>query len=244
MREIRLLWSQFLRAAFTRWDVLLPLMFTNVLALIIFSFGFKHVVGVEFAVSLSIGWIALSMVTIGVTSTIVMTIDLTLTQLHYLLSLPVSLRTILIGKLGSVVVLALCAAAVVLACGQFLLLHTTGGNLVLLLVVLVLQAWTLIGMLSGLAALIQDLSKLAVWTNFAMGALQFISVVYFPIEIFPAYVRPLLYLNPLTYAINFSRVLLIRGEIDFISLGILIGWSIVWPILGYYALKRRIERTR
>lgn len=224
--------------------MILPLIFTNVLALSVFSFGFSRVAGAEFAVALSIGWIALSMVTIGVASTIVMTIDLTVTQMNYLLSLPVSLRSILIGKLGSVVVLSLCASAVVLACGQFLLLHTTGRNLVLLLVVLVLQAWTLIGMLSGLASLIQDLSKLAVWTNFVIGALQFISVVYFPIEVFPIYVRPLLYLNPLTYAINFSRALLIRGEIDFISLGILIGWSIVWPILGYYGLKRRIERAR
>lgn len=244
MREIYLLWSQFLRKAFTNWGVIIPLLFANVLALIVFSFGFKRVVGAEFAVSLAIGWIALSMVTIGVSSTIVMTIDLTFTEMRYLLSLPVSIRAILFGKLGSVALLSLCASIVVLTFGQLLLLHTTGGRLILLLIVLALQAWTLIGMLSVVAAMIQDLSKLAIWTNFIIGALQYISVVFFPIEIFPVFVRPLLYLNPLTYAINFTRALLVRGEIDLISLGILTGWSIVWPILGYYGLKRRIERAR
>jgi len=244
MREIRLLWSQFLRAAFTNWAVTLPLIVGNVLALIVFSFGFRLVVGVEFAVSLSLGWIAVSMVTIGVAATIVMTVDLNFIQMRYLLSLPVSLRAILIGKLGSVVLFSLCASAIILILGQFLLLHATLGQLVLLFIALVLQAWTLIGMLSVVAALIRDISKLAIWTNFIIGALQTINVVFFPIEIFPVFVRPLLYLNPLTYAINFSRALLLRGEIDLIQLGILTGWSIVWPILGYYALKRGIERTR
>jgi len=244
VREIRLLWSQFLRATFTKWGVILPLIFSNLLALIVFSFGFKHLVGEGFALSLSIGWIALSMVTIGVSATIVMTIDLTVSQIHYLLSLPVSLRAILIGKIGSVVALAICASLVVLLCGQLLLLHTTGERLLLLFIALILQALTLIGMLSTAAALVRDLTKLAILTNFLIGALQYASVVYFPIASFPVYVRPILYLNPLTYAINFSRTLLMRGEIDLIPLGILAGWSIFWSILGYHRLKRRIERSR
>lgn len=244
MREIRLLWSQFLRATFTNWGIVLPLIFTNLLALIVFSFGFKHVVGEEFALSLSIGWIALSMVSIGVGATIVMTVDLTVTQVHYLLSLPASLRSILIGKIGSVVALAVCASLVILLCGQFLLLHATAAQLAFLFIALVLQAVTLIGMLSTLATLTRDITKLAVLTNFFVGAIQFASVVFFPIEIFPVYLRPILHLNPLTYAINFSRTLLVRGEIDLIPLGILAGWSIFWSIMGYHGLKRRIEQLR
>jgi len=244
MRAVRLLWGGFLYEAFTKWEVNLPLMFSNVLGLAVFAFGFRQAVGVEFAANLSVGWIALSMVTIGVSSTIVMTIDLTITQMQYLLSLPVSLRAILIGKIGSVVVLAVCASLVVLAVGQLVLLQTTLANLGFLFLVLVLQACTLIGILSSVAALVNDLTKLAVLTNFIISALQFVSVVYFPMEIFPVYVRPLLYLNPLTYAINFSRALLMGGRVDLLSLGILAGWSVVWPIMGYYGLKKRIEQAR
>jgi ABC-type polysaccharide/polyol phosphate export permease len=219
-------------------------MFSNLLALTVFSFGFRRLVGEGFALNLSIGWIALSMVTIGVGATIVMTIDLTVSQIHYLLSLPVSLRSILIGKIGSVVALATCASFVVLLCGQFLLLHTTAERLLLLFVALILQALTLVGMLSTTTVLVRDLTKLAVLTNFLIGVLQYASVVYFPIASFPIYVRPILYLNPLTYAINFSRTLLVRGEIDLIPLAILAGWSIFWTILGYRGLERRIERAR
>lgn len=244
MREVRLLWIYFLREAFTKWEVNLPLIFANVLGLAVFAFGFRQAVGLAFAANISIGWIALSMVTIGVSSTIVMTIDLTVTQIHYLLSLPVSLRTILIGKIGSVVLLSSCASLIVLAFGQVILLQTTATILLLLFIVLVLQAWTLIGMLSAVAALVNDLTKLAVLTNLIVSSLQFVSVVYFPMEIFPRYVRPLLYLNPLTYAINFSRALLIGGQVDLLSLLILAGMSVVWPVLGYCGLKWRIEQTR
>jgi lipopolysaccharide transport system permease protein len=133
---------------------------------------------------------------------------------------------------------------VVLLCGQFLLLHTTAERLLLLFVALILQALTLVGMLSTTTVLVRDLTKLAVLTNFLIGVLQYASVVYFPIASFPIYVRPILYLNPLTYAINFSRTLLVRGEIDLIPLAILAGWSIFWTILGYRGLERRIERAR
>lgn len=244
MREVRLLWGQFLHEALTKWEVTIPLVFSNVLGLVMFSFGFRHAVGGDFAANMAVGWIALSMVTIGVSATIVMTIDLTVTQLHYLLSLPVSLNTILVGKMGSVGVLALLASAVVLAVGQFVLLRTTVFNLLLLFVVLILQAGSLIGMLSAVAAFVNNISKLAVVTNFVISFLQFVSVVYFPMEIFPVYVRPILYLNPLTYAINFSRALLMQGEVDPVSVLVLVGLSSAWSMIGYICLKRRVELLR
>jgi ABC-type polysaccharide/polyol phosphate export permease len=91
---------------------------------------------------------------------------------------------------------------------------------------------------------VRSLPRLAILTNFLIAALHYVSVVYFPIDVLPIYVRPLLYLNPLTYAINFSRGILLRGDVNLAPLGALIGWCCVWSMLGYLGLRRRIQRLR
>lgn len=245
MRATVLLWQIFLREAFTRWELLLPFAINQLLALWVFSWGFQRVAGAEYAQMLVIGWIGFAMVTVGVISSIMLTVDLSLQKIRYWLSLPVAPGAIVLGKLLSSSVLCVAASLFTLALGQLFLLRLSLFQMLWVLVILVLQGFTLVGLLASISIFIRDITKIGVIVSLIIGVLQYLSVVYFPIEIFPVPVRALIYLNPLTYAINFIRALVLSSRFDWVSLAILAGLSIAWLGVGWGVLQRRaLHRER
>lgn len=239
MRATALLWYVFLKEAFTRWELLLPFAVNQLLALWVFSWGFQRVAGLEYAQMLVIGWIGFAMVTIGVISSITLTVDLSLQKIRYWLSLPVAPGAIVLGKLLSSSLLCVAASLFTLGLGQLFLLRLSISQILWVLMVLTLQGFTLVGVLASISIFIRDITKIGVIVSLIIGILQYLSVVYFPIEIFPAPVRVMVYLNPLTYAINFIRALVLFGQLDWVSLVVLAGLSIVWLGVGWGALHRK-----
>lgn len=235
-----LLWRIFLKESFSRWELLVPFTVNQLLALWVFSWGFQKVAGLEYAQTLAIGWIGFSMVTIGVISSVTLTIDLSLQKIRYWLSLPVSPGAIVLGKLLSAGALSIVASLFTLALGRALLLQINPTQTLWVLLALVLQGLTLIGLLASISVFIRDITKIGVIVSLIVGALQYLSVIYFPIEIFPSYVRALIYLNPLTYAINFIRSLLLAEQFDLLPLVILIVLSALWLTVGWAVLQSKV----
>jgi len=245
MHATLLLWWVFIREAFSRWELLLPFAVNQLLALWVFTWGFQKIAGSVYAQTLAIGWIGFAMVTIAVISSVTLTIDLSLQKIRYWLSLPVTPGAIVLGKLLSAVALSVVASLFTLGLGRVLLLKLDLSQTLWILAALVLQGFTLVGLLASLSIFIRDITKIGVIVSLVVGALQYLSVVYFPIEIFPAYVRALIYLNPLTYAINFIRSLLLSNRFDLLSLAMLMVLSVGWLAVGWTVLlKRVIHRDR
>jgi len=240
MQATLLLWWIFLKEAFTRWELLLPFVINQMLALWIFSWGFQKVAGLEYAQTLAIGWVGFAMVTIAVISGVTLTIDLSLQKIRYWLSLPVSPGAIVLGKLLSAGALSVVASLFTLALGRALLLQIEPFEALWVLLTLVLQGFTLVGLLASISVFIRDITKIGVIISLIVGALQYLSVVYFPIEIFPIYVRGLIYLNPLTYAINFIRALLLSDRLDLLPLAVLSLLSVGWLLVGWAVLQRKV----
>jgi ABC-2 type transport system permease protein len=240
MQATLLLWRIFLKEAFTRWELLLPFAVNQLLALWVFTWGFQKIAGSEYAQTLAIGWIGFAMVTIAVISSVTLTLDLSLQKIRYWLSLPVTPGAIVLGKLLSAVALSVVASLFTLGLGRILLLKLDLPQTVWVLTALVLQGFTLVGLLASISVFIRDITKIGVIVSLVVGALQYLSVVYFPIEIFPTYVRWLIYLNPLTYAINFIRALLLANRFDLLSLTILMVLSVSWLTVGWAVLQRKV----
>ncbi|MCS7197178.1 MAG: ABC transporter permease [Candidatus Bipolaricaulota bacterium] len=239
MRATVLLWQVFLKEAFTRWELLLPFVVNQLLALWVFSWGFQRVAGAEYAQVLVIGWIGFAMVTIGVISSITLTIDLSLQKIRYWLSLPVAPGAIVLGKLLSASILCVAASLFTLGLGQLFLLRLNPSQTLWVLAALILQGFTLVGFLASISIFIRDITKIGVIVSLIIGILQYLSVVYFPIEVFPTPVRAVIYLNPLTYAITFIRALVLSGQFDWISLAVLAGLSVAWLGVGWGVLQRK-----
>ena len=240
MRATVLLWQLFLKEAFTRWEVLLPFAVNQLLALWVFSWGFQRVAGAEYAQLLVIGWVGFAMVTIGVISSITLTVDLSLHKIRYWLSLPIAPGAIVLGKLLSASVLCLVASLFTLGLGQLFLLRLSIAEIPWVLVALILQGSAIVGLFASLSIFIRDITKIGMIVSLIIGVLQYLSVVYFPIEIFPTPVRALIYLNPLTYAITFIRTLVLSNQFDWVSLAVLVGLGIAWLGAGWGLLHRKV----
>lgn len=240
MQATLLLWWIFLKEAFTRWELLLPFAVNQLLALWVFTLGFQKIAGSEYAQTLAIGWIGFAMVTTAVISSVTLTIDLSMQKIRYWLSLPVAPGAIVLGKLLSAVALSVVASLFTLSLGRVLLLKLDLSQTLWILTALVLQGFTLVGLLASISIFIRDITKIGVIVSLVVGALQYLSVVYFPIEIFPAYLRVLIYLNPLTYAINFIRALVLADRLDLLPLTILVILSVSWLTVGWAALQRKV----
>jgi len=240
MQATLLLWQVFLRGAFSRWELLLPFAVNQILALWIFSWGFPKVADLEYAQVLAIGWIGFAMVTIGVISSVTLTIDLSVQTIRYWLSLPVTPGAIVLGKLLSTSALCIAASLFTLTLGRVLILQLTVAQALWVLVVLILQSFTLVGLLTSISVFIRDITKIGVIVSLIVGILQYLSVVFFPIEIFPPYLKVLIHLNPLTHAINFTRALVVLNRFDPLPLSVLAVLSIGWLTVGWAVLRRKV----
>lgn len=76
-------------------------------------------------------------------------------------------------------------------------------------------------------------------TTVVTTVLGFLSPVFYPLSALPANVQPLLYLNPLTWVIENTRMVLIQGQAPVaweVAVANLVGWCVC--ILGYACFNR------
>jgi ABC-2 type transport system permease protein len=123
---------------------------------------------------------------------------------------PVSRISIVLGRTSGGVTTAIMQAVIILISGILLGMSVPSlSGLLLSVVFMIMIAATFIGLGLAFASKMEDMSGFSLIMNFLIFPLFFLSGALFPIDRFPAVVRTLAYLNPLTYGVDGLRYSLI-----------------------------------
>ncbi len=123
---------------------------------------------------------------------------------------PVSRIAIVLGRTAGGLTTGILQAVIILVSG--ILLGMTMPSLagfLLSLVFMILIAATFIGLGLAFASKMEDMSGFSLIMNFLIFPLFFLSGALFPLDRFPAAIKTLAYLNPLTYGVDGLRYSLI-----------------------------------
>lgn len=94
----------------------------------------------------------------------------------------------------------------------------------------------LVWMLSALGVYLKDLAQII---PIMVTVLMFMSPVFYPAEALPEQIRPIMYMNPLTPAIETLRAVLFEGRLpSLIAYGVALFVSIAFATLGFFIFKR------
>jgi ABC-2 type transport system permease protein len=126
--------------------------------------------------------------------------------LRLLLSSPHHPRTVLLGKSLAALVIGVVQALIVLGvAAPFVDLgwqHGIVGGLAIALLTVVLLNLMLTGLAQALATRVQSMQGFHLVMNLALFPLLFFSGAFFPVDGLPMWMKVLVYLNPLTYAVD------------------------------------------
>jgi len=133
--------------------------------------------------------------------------------LSKLLALPISRASIVIGKMLSVAIRTSLQLVIVLLVAFFLGVRSATGvwGIPLLLLIAVLLTFAFAGISLTVGALVKQPETFWAVVNFLTVPVLFTSSALFPLEFVPSWLRTIAYLNPVTYAIDAIRALMIGG---------------------------------
>ena len=139
---------------------------------------------------------------------------------------PVSRIAIVLGRTAGGLTTGILQAIIILLSGILLGMKVPSlEGFLLSLVFMILIAATFIGLGLAFASKMEDMSGFSLIMNFLIFPLFFLSGALFPLERFPAAIKVLAYVNPLTYGVDGLRYCLIGVSAfspvtDFAVLGI------------------------
>ena len=133
--------------------------------------------------------------------------------LSKLLALPISRASIVVGKMLSIAMRTAFQLLVVLLVAFVLGVRSAAGvwGIALLLFIAVLLTFAFSGISLTVGALVKQPETFWAVVNFLTVPLLFTSSALFPLEFVPGWLRSIAYLNPVTYAIDSMRALMIGG---------------------------------
>jgi ABC-2 type transport system permease protein len=133
--------------------------------------------------------------------------------LSKLLALPISRSSIVVGKMLSVAIRTAFQMLIVLAVAFGVGVRSVTGmwSVPVLLMIATLLTFAFSGISVAVGALVKQPETFWAVVNFLTVPLLFMSSALFPVEFMPGWLRTLARLNPVTYAINPMRTLMIQG---------------------------------
>ena len=133
--------------------------------------------------------------------------------LSKLLALPISRASIVVGKMLSVALRTAFQLLIVLLVAFLLGVRPAAGvaGIPVMLLIAVLLTFAFSGISITVGALVKQPDTFWAVVNFITLPLLFTSSALFPLEFVPGWLRAIAYLNPVTYAIDSMRALMISG---------------------------------
>lgn len=132
-----------------------------------------------------------------------------------------------------------CISFLVLFLAHLVIVQVVHWQLLLLpflLVPFVLFLLGLVWIISALGVYLKDLSQII---PILVTVLMFMSPVFYPAEALPEQIRPIMYMNPLTPAIETLRAVLFHGELpSALSYGVSFFVSVLFAMLGFVIFNR------
>ncbi len=157
-----------------------------------------------------------------------------------LLSLSLKVSTLVSVKLLSGIFLGLIVASITMSIALVWLSPSALDDIWLYIMILVTQAFALAGLMVTASFWVENPSNLSIISVLLGGLLQYASTVFLPLSLVPHWLRPLLFLNPVTLTAELLRDL---PTINFQFLSLLCLSAVVWFALGSYLLRRRVRAT-
>jgi len=133
--------------------------------------------------------------------------------LSKLLALPISRASIVVGKMLSVAIRTALQIVIVLAVAFLIGVRSVTGiaGLPLVIFIAILLTFAFSGISLTVGALVKQPETFWAVVNFLTVPMLFMSSALFPLEFMPSWLRLLGRLNPVTYAIDPIRMLMIEG---------------------------------
>jgi ABC-2 type transport system permease protein len=166
--------------------------------------------------------------------------------LRMLMAAPISRNSIILGKVFSGVIQSIASGVVALIVAVLMGVQLKTGALgfVMVVVLMFLAGFGFIGMSTAIGSRIVHLEHFMVVMQIIIMPMWFLSGGLYPLESMPWWMRPIAQINPLTYATEATRDVMIRGIVWKtlgLDLAILVGFSISMFVLGSLSFKRTIE---
>ncbi len=173
-------------------------------------------------------------------------LDREIGTLKMLMAAPIDKMAIVLGKISAGATQAVFSGAIALGIAIAIGVQIKTGflGLFLVFVMLTLVAFGFIGMTVALAARIRTLESFMMAVQTIVMPVWFLSGSLYPIETIPDWLKPLAIFNPLTYATDAVRSLMLRGVVwstlafDF---GVMIAFSLIMVFIGTRMFKRTLE---
>lgn len=242
-----MLWRLF-RVEFVRalrnWQTYLPSVLGGTLALFFLTFGFSRAAGADLSRIVGSGWLMFATVSsaLGLAATAIL--DLGFARAPYYLGLPVSAGWVVAIRLAVGTAVA-GVATTALALVALVLGVIPAEKLPWVVVLVMFQALGITGLVLLPSYWLRDLTGFALVASVLISALQYASPVFFPMDVFPVWSVPLLYLNPLTPTVNLIRASA-AAPLDIVAVLLAagayggIGWAILRGHLTRHAMRLRV----
>jgi len=161
-----------------------------------------------------------------------------------LLLAPLSLQSILFGKIIGGVVFGFLISSIFLI-GSILFLEIPALNIIFLLLSLILSAFVFSVFGTLVSVYVKEIFDAMTLANFFRFPMIFLCGVFIPVSSLPSFLQPVAYVFPLTYSVDLIRFF-VTGTYDvvhpLISAFILIIYSMILFYLSVFVLKKRLDQ--
>jgi ABC-2 type transport system permease protein len=165
--------------------------------------------------------------------------------LNKLLSTPASRSAIILGKALSAGVRGIFQAIAVIVLALILRVHLIMNPLsiigIFVIIILVSMCFSCVSM--AIASLVKTRERMMGFGQVMTMPLFFASSAIYPLSIMPAWIKPIAYINPLTYVVDAMRDLLATGNLHSLPLDFLViaAATVLFLVLASLGLKRMVS---
>jgi ABC-2 type transport system permease protein len=165
--------------------------------------------------------------------------------LNKLLSTPASRSSIILGKAFSAGVRGIFQAIAVIVLALILRIHLIMNPLsilgVFIIIVMVSMCFACLSM--AIASLVKTRERMMGFGQVMTMPLFFASSAIYPLNLMPAWIKPIAYINPLTYVVDAMRDLLATGNLHTLPVDILVivAATVLFLVLASLGLKKMVS---
>ena len=154
---------------------------------------------------------------------------------------PMSRTSIVFGKTLSGSIIATIQGIIVLAFFPLVGLHLSFVQIILTILGMFIVALSITSLGIMIASKMTSFEGFGTINNFLVMPLFFLSGAMYPTDKVPAWLKPLIYINPVTYSVNLLRGIVLKTETNYLAdIGVIIIFAlIVLSITVYIFVKDR-----
>lgn len=166
--------------------------------------------------------------------------------LRMLMAAPISKASIIIGKTSAGVTQSIFSGIFALLVAVMIGVNVKAGltGALLMVLLMLIAAFGFIGMSIAIGTKIRKIEHLMLSMQLVIIPMWFLSGGLYPLESMPSWMKPLAIVNPLTYATDAMRSVMLRGvvlEALFLDLVVMSLFAVAMLLLGWLSFKRTIE---